>query len=131
MHWLTGPISKYVVWQGRATRSEYWYFILFTSLITVALTMVDVAFGTFDEEANQGLIGGLFGLFIFLPSIAVFVRRLHDTGHSGWWFWILLVPVVGMIVTLVFLCSDSHGDTNQYGPNPKIMDATGSASPPV
>ena len=131
MHWLTGPITKYVVWEGRATRSEYWYFILFTTLITVGLTMIDLAVGTFDEETNQGLISGLFSLFIFLPSIAVFVRRLHDTGRSGWWFWILLVPLIGFIVILVFFCTDSQEEANQYGPNPKDLGSPGSESQPA
>ena len=131
MHWLTGPISKYVVWKGRATRAEYWYFILFAALINVGLTMVDLAVGTFDEETGQGLISGLFGLFIALPSLAVFVRRLHDTGRSGWWFWVLLVPLVGVIVILVFFCTDSQQETNQYGPNPRNIGDTGSGSPPV
>ena len=126
MHWLTGPITKYVVWKGRATRSEYWYFILFTSLITLGLSMIDQATGTFDQETNQGLMSGLFSLFILLPSIAVFVRRLHDTGRSGWWFWILLVPLVGFIVILVFFCTDSQEEANQYGPNPKGLGSPGS-----
>jgi uncharacterized membrane protein YhaH (DUF805 family) len=128
MHWLTGPITKYTVWKGRATRSEYWYFILFTTLITIGLTMIDLAAGTFDEETSQGLISGLFSLFIFLPSIAVFVRRLHDTGRSGWWFWILLVPLIGFIVILVFFCTDSQEEANQYGPNPKGLGSPGSES---
>lgn len=126
MHRLTGPISKYTVWIGRATRSEYWYFILFTTLISAGLNMIDLAVGTFNEQANQGLLGGLFALFIFLPSIAVFVRRLHDTGRSGWWFWILLVPIIGVIVILVFFCTDSQEEANQYGPNPKGIGSPGS-----
>ena len=131
MHWLTGPITKYAVWKGRATRSEYWYFILITTLITVGLTMIDLAVGTYDEETNQGLISGLFSLFIFLPSIAVFVRRLHDAGRSGWWFWVLLVPLVGLIVILVFFCTDSQEEANQYGPNPKDLASPGSESQPA
>ena len=93
--------------------------------------MIDMGVGTFDEETNQGLISGLFALFIFLPSIAVFVRRLHDTGRSGWWFWILLVPLVGLIVILVFLCTDSQEEVNQYGPSPKGLACPGSESQPA
>lgn len=126
MHWLSGPISKYAVWKGRATRSEYWYFILFTLLITIGLTVLDIMVGTFDEATGQGIISGLFSLFIFLPSLAVFVRRLHDTGRSGWWFWIALIPLIGLIVLLVFLCGDSQNDTNEYGSNPKALDSPSS-----
>ena len=123
MHWLTGPLKKYAVWKGRATRSEYWYFVLFTTLITVGLSMMDLAIGTYDTETGQGLISALFSLFILLPSLAVGVRRLHDTGRSGWWLWILLLPIIGIIVILVFYCLDSEAGSNQYGPNPKGVEA--------
>ena len=116
---LMGPLKKYTVWQGRAHRSEYWYFILFTLLINAGLTMIDIQTGTFDEATRRGLLSSLFTLAILLPSIAVMIRRLHDTGRSGWWFWIGLVPLIGTIVLLVFLCLDSEDETNQYGPNPK------------
>ena len=123
MHWLIDPIKKYTVWEGRATRSEYWYFSLFTLLITIGLAIIDTGLGTMDEATGQGLLGALWSLFILLPTIAVFVRRLHDTGRSGWWFWILLVPLIGFIVILVFMCIDSESEENQYGANPK-QDAT-------
>ena len=119
MHWLIDPIKKYTVWEGRATRSEYWYFSLFTLLITIGLAIIDTGLGTMDEATGQGLLGALWSLFILLPTIAVFVRRLHDTGRSGWWFWILLVPLIGFIVILVFMCIDSESEENQYGANPK------------
>lgn len=119
MHWLIDPFKKYVVWAGRATRSEYWYFSLFTFLITIGLAIIDTGLGTVDETTGQGVLGALWSLFILLPSLAVFVRRLHDTGRSGWWFWILLVPLIGVIVILVFMCIDSQNEENQYGANPK------------
>ena len=119
MHWLIDPFKKYAVWTGRATRSEYWYFSLFTFLITIGLAVIDTVLGTVDETTGQGVLGILWSLFIFLPTLAVFVRRLHDTGRSGWWFWIALIPLIGVIVLLVFMCIDSQSEANQYGDNPK------------
>ncbi len=119
MHCLIDPIKKYTVWKGRATRSEYWYFILFTILISIGLAVIDTVLGTVDETTGQGALGILWSLFVFLPSLAVFIRRLHDTGRSGWWFWIGLIPLIGTIVLLVFMCFDSQGEINEYGANPK------------
>ena len=119
MHWLIDPFKKYTVFTGRATRSEYWYFSLFTFLITIGLAVIDSALGTVDKTTGQGVLGILWSLFILLPTLAVFVRRLHDTGRSGWWFWIALIPVIGAIVLLVFMCIDSQSEVNQYGANPK------------
>tara|TARA_B110000503_G_C6938773_1_gene325968 strand:+ start:127 stop:516 length:390 start_codon:yes stop_codon:yes gene_type:complete len=123
---FTGPIRKYAVWKGRATRYEYWYFSLFVVVITIALTIADLISGTILLEADSGdvgLLSTLFSLFVFLPQLAVTIRRLHDTGRSGWWFWIILIPLIGAIVLLVFTCLDSQEDSNEYGPNPKGVDA--------
>lgn len=119
MHWIIGPFKKYAVWQGRAQRAEYWYFVLFTLLANIALTMIDAVAGTLDQQTGYGLLSGLFALLVFLPSLAVFVRRLHDTGRSGWWFWLGLIPLIGAIVLLVFMCLDSDPESNDYGPSPK------------
>lgn len=87
--------SKYADFNGRATRSEYWWFFLFTVLVSIALSMI------------SPLISGLFSLGTLLPSIAAAARRLHDTGRSGWWQLIVLVPLVGLIVIIVFLAQDT------------------------
>jgi uncharacterized membrane protein YhaH (DUF805 family) len=87
--------SKYADFSGRATRSEYWWFFLFTVLVSIALSMI------------SPLISGLFSLGTLLPSIAAAARRLHDTGRSGWWQLIVLVPLVGLIVIIVFLAQDT------------------------
>ncbi len=119
-----GPIRKYAVWKGRARRSEYWYFMLFILVMTIVLTFVDVMTGTLslDSESGEiGLLSTLFSLFIFLPQLAVSIRRLHDTGRSGWWFWIILIPVIGVITLLVFDCLDSQPGSNEYGANPKDL----------
>lgn len=119
MNWFLIAIKKYATFSGRAQRAEYWYFILFYILILFALSFVDGITGSFSSTDGIGLLGGLFTLALFVPSIAVGVRRLHDTGRTGWWLLIALVPLVGAIVLLVFTVQDSQPGENIYGPNPK------------
>jgi uncharacterized membrane protein YhaH (DUF805 family) len=102
--------SKFVTWSGRAGRAEYWWFALFSLLLYVVGAVITVA-------AHSAIPVIVVVLIIILPSIAVAVRRLHDTGRSGWWYWISLVPLVGGIVLLVFLLTGSQG-ANQYGTGP-------------
>lgn len=132
MNWYIAVLKKYVVFSGRATRSEYWYFLLFSTIISMVLIGIDVAMGTGSAEstmssadggmamsANMGVLSGIYSLAVLLPSIGVAVRRLHDTDHSGWWMFIALIPLIGGIVLLIFLVKDSTPGENQYGPNPK------------
>src|SRR5690606_13737347 len=79
--------------------------------------------GTFSEATGMGLLGGIYALAVLIPSLAVSVRRLHDTDRSGWWLLIALVPLIGAIVLLVFLVLDSNSGQNQYGANPKDVIA--------
>ncbi|WP_298448895.1 DUF805 domain-containing protein [uncultured Marinobacter sp.] len=122
MNWYLQVLKKYAVFNGRARRAEYWWFVLFNIIISLALGAIDGVTGTFSPEAGLGLLGGLYTLAVLLPSLAVTVRRLHDTGRSGWWFLMVFVPLIGAIVLLVFMVLDSKPGQNQYGPNPK--DAT-------
>lgn len=116
---IKSGFSNYVNFQGRARRSEYWFWVLFTVIASIALSVVDVAM---MGPESFGLFSPLFSLAILLPSIAVAVRRLHDSGKSGWWVLISLIPLVGFIVLIIFYVSDSAPGTNQYGPNPKGID---------
>jgi uncharacterized membrane protein YhaH (DUF805 family) len=114
MEWYLKVLKNYVGFQGRASRKEYWMFVLFNVIVAIVLAIV-------DSLANlHSLLGGLYSLAILLPSLAVGVRRLHDTGRSGWWLFISLIPLIGSIILLVFMCLDSQENDNQYGPNPKI-----------
>lgn len=120
MNWYFKALGKYASFEGRARRKEYWIFGLVNAAILVAL------FAAITATASAGhspvilsIIYGVFALLILLPSIAVMVRRLHDTDRSGWWFWISLIPGVGGIVLLVFTLLDSSPGNNQYGPSPK------------
>jgi uncharacterized membrane protein YhaH (DUF805 family) len=124
MDWFIGAIkNKYAVFSGRARRAEYWYFALYYLIFYAVLCVVDVVTGTYDTKSAMGLLSGLYALILIIPSLAVSVRRLHDTGRSGWWLLISFLPLVGFIVLLVFFCQDSHPGANQYGPNPKGVEA--------
>jgi uncharacterized membrane protein YhaH (DUF805 family) len=115
-------LRQYVGFSGRARRSEYWWFFLFVVIVSAVASVLDALLGTVSDDTNLGLIGTIVGLALVLPIIAVSVRRLHDTSRSGWWYLLVLIPIVGSIILIVFYCLDSHGD-NQYGPSPKAAAA--------
>jgi uncharacterized membrane protein YhaH (DUF805 family) len=119
MSWFMTALKKYATFSGRSRRSEYWYFTLFYLLIYVVLMVVDMAMGTFSTKEGVGLLTALFSLAMLLPSVGVTVRRLHDTGHSGWWILIGFIPLLGALILLAFLVRDSDAGTNRYGENPK------------
>jgi len=119
MNWYIEVLKKYAVFGGRASRSEYWYFTLFNLIITFVLIFIDAATGSLDAEAGLGILSGIYTLAVLVPTIAVGVRRLHDTSRSGWWFLIVLIPLIGSIVLLIFFVLDSTLGTNEYGANPK------------
>ena len=106
---------KFADFNGRARRREYWMFVLINIIVSIVLSFVDAIMGL-TTDSGQGIISGIYSLAILVPTIAVGVRRMHDTGHSGWW---LIVP----IVNLVFALTDSEAATNAYGPNPKAVSA--------
>ena len=118
--WYRVVLSKYADFSGRSRRAEYWYFVLVNLFINIGLAIGDEMFGLVIAP-NLGLLGLVYGLAVFIPSIAVLARRLHDTGRSGWWWLIALIPFVGAIILLVFLAEDSEPQGNQYGPNPKTI----------
>ena len=105
-------LSKYVTFTGRSSRAAYWWFYLFGLLVLVAAYIIDLVIGT------GFIFYALAALALVLPNLAVLVRRLHDTGRSGWWLLIGLVPLIGVIVLIYFFVQDSEND-NQYGPYPK------------
>jgi len=117
--WYLDVLKKYAVFGGRSRRKEYWYFVLFTVLISIVLSIIDAVLGTPGAEGGAGLLSGIYSLAVLIPSLAVSIRRLHDTGRSGWWILISLVPLIGTIVLLVFTVQDSQPGDNEYGPNPK------------
>ena len=100
--------KNYANFEGRARRSEYWYYTLFYYLIAIVLIFVDQAIGS-----EIGIVGLVFALGSLIPSIAVGVRRMHDVGKSGWY---LLIP----IYNLVLACTNGNEGTNEYGYDPKV-----------
>lgn len=119
MNWYLAVINKYADFSGRARRKEYWMFFLFNIIISFAVGLVGGLIG-----GRNGLFAlslpALYTLFIFLPSLAVTVRRLHDTNRSGWWVLVTFVPFIGALVLFVFTILDSDPEANTYGPNPKL-----------
>jgi|SaaInlV_130m_DNA_2_1039683.scaffolds.fasta_scaffold82169_1 uncharacterized membrane protein YhaH (DUF805 family) len=120
MNWYLEVLKKYAVFGGRARRKEYWYFVLFNFLVQMVLAVIDAVTGSFSPEAGVGILGGIYTLAVLIPGLAVAVRRLHDTDHSAWWLLIAFVPLIGIIVLIVFLATDSKPEENQYGVNPKL-----------
>ena len=108
MKWYLEVLKKYLVFEGRARRQEYWMFMLVNFVVSVVLAIL--SFGTLET---------LYGLAVFLPSLGVSFRRLHDTDRSGLWLLLGLIPLLGALVLLYFFAQDSTPGTNQYGPNPK------------
>ena len=118
MDWYIDAWKNYVNFQGRARRKAFWMFALFNIIAIVVLTFVEGFIGL-RGESGYGILSGLYSLAVILPALALAVRRLHDTGRTGWWILIGLIPLVGPIVLLVFYVQDSQPGANQYGPNPK------------
>jgi uncharacterized membrane protein YhaH (DUF805 family) len=113
-------LRQYATFSGRARRAEFWYFALFSLLISIGLTILDrLIFGVNSEGHPRQVLAALYGLAVLIPGLAVTVRRLHDTDRSGWWWFICLIPFVGAIVLLVFEVLDSTPGPNRFGPNPK------------
>lgn len=112
---IKSVLSKYVTFSGRARRSEFWWWYLAMIILSVILYVI-----TGKGESDMGnLVSTIVALAVFLPNLAVAIRRLHDIGKCGWWVLINLVPLVGWIILLIFYVRDSEPGTNQYGPNPK------------
>ncbi len=128
MNWYIEVLKKYAVFDGRARRKEFWFFVLFNIIIGAALAIVDTVIGSSVGDANVGFLGGIYSLAVLIPSIAVAVRRLHDTERSGWWILLSLVPF-GVIVVLVFALIEGTAGPNKYGEDPKGRSAAYAGAP--
>ncbi len=118
MSWYIKVLSNYANFEGRARRKEYWMFFLFNLIIAVLIGFITGYIGGVLGKGTSinNAASLIYNLAIFLPSLGVAIRRMHDTGRSGWW---ILLP----FANLVFLCFDSEPGTNKYGPNPKMIEA--------
>ena len=146
MGWYIEVLKKYAVFKGRARRAEYWYFILFNLIVSASLMLVDGVTGTFSREEGMGFLSSIYSVAVILPGIGVSIRRLHDTGQSGWYFGVFfifafavmlimelspkspfldpLVLVLGAlsIVLLINLAKKGQPGENRFGPDPLHVD---------
>ena len=125
MEWFLIPWMRAVDFTGRSRRKEYWYFQLFNGLVIILLLVFGILYANTGGSVQAIVIPcSAYSLISFLPSLSCTVRRLHDTGRSGWWYWISIIPLIGAIVLLVFLVADSDQGWNEYGHDPKSPDHT-------
>ena len=113
--WFKKGLRNYTNFSGRARRKEYWFFVLVQMGLFIIAMILDAII--FNSETGLFYIVVVLGLF--LPGLAVTIRRLHDTSRSGWWFLLSILPLIGSIILLVFLASDTKLETNQWGPPAK------------
>ncbi len=106
--------GKYATFQGRACRSEYWYFYLFDVIVFLIAGIVDLAIFGYDVN----VVSSIWALATFIPAIAVAVRRLHDIDRTGWWLLLHFVPLIGLIILLVWFCTRGTAGPNRFGENP-------------
>lgn len=121
MNWYLSVWKKFATFDGRARRTEYWMFFLFNLIISFAIGFVEGMAGL-TNQTGSGPISSLYSLGVLIPSLAVGVRRMHDSDHSGWW---IIVP----IANLVFLITDGTAGPNRFGPDPKGAVVAPSSAP--
>jgi len=120
--------GKYATFEGRASRSEFWWWVLFLFILQVISNILDGLFGTKINYSasgavstninNVGWLSLVVGLILIIPTIAVSVRRLHDTDKSGWWWWLNVVCCIGGLILLIFYVSPSTPGPNRFGAQP-------------
>ena len=108
MKWYFRAWKNYAKFEGRARRNEYWMFFLFNLIVAGVVSFL-----------SAGILGGVYGVAVLLPSIAVTTRRLHDINKSGWMQLVALIPLAGVIWLIVLLATEGNLEANKYGPNPK------------
>ncbi|MFC6238920.1 DUF805 domain-containing protein [Longivirga aurantiaca] len=116
---VSSVFSKFATFSGRARRSEYWWFVAFSIVVLAIALVIDNVAGLKLEGQQIGWVYTAVALLLVIPSIAVTVRRLHDTGRSGWWWFLSLVCGIGAIILFVFCLMEGTRGENEYGPDPK------------
>lgn len=112
MEWYIRVLENYAVFDGRARRKEYWMFVLMNFFVCIGIGLIEGLLGLGQ------ILGTLYGLAIFIPTLAVSVRRLHDSGRTGWWILVGFVPLLGTLVLLLFFCFEGDSGSNEYGVDP-------------
>ncbi len=132
MKWYLKVLTNYANFRGRARRSEFWFFALFNMIFSIGVLILDNGLGTAisihdnsygDIPMPYGFIYVFYTMAIFIPGLAVTVRRLHDVGKSGWMYFIILIPIIGVIWLLVLFFTDSQNVSNKWGDNPKMVES--------
>lgn len=122
MNWYLKVLTQYSDFNGRARRKEYWMFVLFNSFAAIIGVVFDNILGFTINQTGYGFIYLIYILAVFVPNLAVSVRRLHDIGKSGWMLLVALIPIAGAIWLLVLMVKNGTPGSNQYGPDPKAAD---------
>lgn len=123
MEWMLMPLQRYADFNGRSCRKEYWMFVVFNLIVGLGLGIVTAILAPIGLWFVGIALIGLWVIAIFIPSLAVQVRRFHDQDKSGWFVLIGLVPYVGGLVVLVFMCLEGTRGENRFGPDPKAGSA--------
>ena len=116
MQWYLAVLRQYAKFDGRAHRPEVWWFTLWSVIVSLALTVVELALDLGNDWA--GPLTSVYGLLVIVPSLAVGARRQHDIGRTGWWQLLLLLPIVGAIIMIVWWAQDGEPGVNEWGPKP-------------
>ena len=122
MNWYLKCWKQYADFSGRARRKEYWIFSLINYIIIFFLYILQIVMIESTLWLIFPIIFFLYAVAVFLPGLAVDIRRLHDIGKSGWWYLIYLIPIIGAIWLTGLMCLDSEPGENQWGENPKEIE---------
>ena len=112
------PIKKYIVFWGRASRKEFWSYMLFLLFLGLGVALLDTFKGNYNSETGEGFWSDIFYILTALPTLGVTVRRLHDVDWSGWW-WLVSVTGIGMLFLIVLFCKEGTDGENRFGPKPR------------
>ena len=123
MKWFLMALKKYAEFNGRSRRKEYWMFVLFNMIFAIVAMSLDKLLGFADENIGYGPIYGVYVLAMFIPGLAVSIRRLHDIDKSGWYYLLVLIPIIGWIWLIVLFATEGTRGPNKYGPDPKNSDS--------
>jgi len=117
---VVSVLTNWNNFSGRACRSEFWYFILATFLVSIIISIIEIATGMVDIESSEmSILSWIFTLLLFVPSLSVTARRLQDRGWSGWWQ-LLYLTIVGILVIVVLNILPAKEDENKWGRNPLL-----------
>lgn len=125
MEWYLTVLKRYAQFSGRARRKEFWMFVLFNTIISIILSIIDRLIGTDYNNGSSGILQSIYSLAVLVPSLAVGARRLHDTGRTAWLLLLYLIPCIGWIILIVFWAQEGNPGPNQHGPDPKAAERGG------